>query len=419
MARGYGEAMKPADAPGAGLWAGRLTPRQADWVVVGAVLTLSLPALVHAGLSGNRPVAIGLATLPFGTLPLLWRRSHPGPVLAILAVAFAVPAIFGNAEPNSVGLLFGVGSAARYGDGRLRHVTGTAALGALLVAFAIMLVTGEVRTLGHLTGMAFGSGVAWVVGDRARTRHAYLAQLEERANRLEREREDHARRAAEAERNRIARELHDVVAHNVSVIAVQAGAARIASRDRPGQAAETLALIERTARSTLAEVRTVLGILRRADHEGPGRGPQPTLAQLDALLTRAREAGLNLEVRVQGNLDALPAMVDLSAYRIVQEALTNVMKHAAGARVHVLVNRTDRAIDMVVVDDGPGAPPNPSGGQGLIGMRERAALVGGQLTAGPALGGGFRVQAQLPVEAPAGERGAPDAAEAPAEARLP
>jgi signal transduction histidine kinase len=420
VACGYGEAMKPADVPGAGLWpAGRLEPRQVDWLVVGVVLALSLPALVHAGMSGNRPVAIGLATLPFGTVPLLWRRSHPGPVLAILAAAFALPAIFGNAEPNSVGLLFGVGSAALYGNGRVRHVTGAGAVGAMLVAFAVVLVTGEVRTLGHLTGMAFGSGVAWVVGDRTRTRHAYLAQLEERANRLEREQEDHARRAAEAERNRIARELHDVVAHNISVIAVQAGAARIASKDRPGQAAETLGLIERTARSTLAEVRTVLGILRRADHERPGRGPQPMLAQLDALVTRAREAGLHLEVRVQGKLDGLPAMVDLAAYRIVQEALTNVMKHAPGARVHLLVSRGDRAVDLVVVDDGPGAPPNPPGGQGLIGMRERAALVGGHLTAGPALGGGFRVQAQLPVEAGGDTFGAPEAAETPTEARLP
>jgi hypothetical protein len=143
VACGYGEAMKPADAPGAGLWpAARLTPRQVDWVMVGAALALSLPALVHAGLVGNKPVAIGLATLPFGTLPLLWRRSHPGPVLAILAAAFAVPAIFGNAEPNSVGLLFGVGFASRYGDGRVRHVVGAAAVGALLLAFAIMLVTG-------------------------------------------------------------------------------------------------------------------------------------------------------------------------------------------------------------------------------------------------------------------------------------
>jgi signal transduction histidine kinase len=419
VACGYGEAMNPANAPGGrSRTTARLTPRQVDWLVVGAVLALSLSALIHARMVG-RPVAIGLATLPFSTLPLLWRRSHPGPVLAILAAAFALPALFGNpAEPNSVGLLVGVGSAALYGNGRLRHITGAAAVGVLVLAFAITLITGEVTMLDHLMGIAFGSGAAWVVGDRTRTRHAYLAELEERAARLEREREDHARRAAEAERNRIARELHDVVAHNVSVIAVQAGAARLTSQERPAQGAETLALIERTARSTLAELRTLLGILRRADQEGPGREPRPTLAQLDTLVARAREAGLRLEARVEGTLEALPAMVDLSAYRIVQEALTNIMKHAPGAHTHLLVRRTDRAIDLVVVDDGPGAAPTASGGQGMIGMRERAALVGGHLTAGPALGGGFRVQAQLPVETPRAAGDAPHADESSAEARV-
>jgi signal transduction histidine kinase len=262
----------------------------------------------------------------------------------------------------------------------------------------VVLATGETRTLGHLTLSAFGSGVAWVLGDRARTRQAYLVQLEERAARLEREQEDNTRRVAEAERNRIARELHDVVAHNVSVIAVQAGAARIASQEHPARANETLGLIERTARSTLAELRTLLGILRRADGERPSRGPQPTLAHLDALVAHARDAGLRIEVRIDGSLEGLPATVDLSAYRIVQEALTNVIKHAPGASVHLLVRRNERTIDLVVVDDGPGAAPDPSGGQGLIGMHERAALVGGHLTAGAALGGGFRVRAQLPVE---------------------
>src|SRR5262249_435873 len=159
---------------------------------------LSLPALVHADLLGDKPVAIGLATLPLGTVPLWWRRSHPGSALAVLAIGFAVPAIFGHAEPNSVGLLLGVNPARLYGGRRVRLVAGAAALGALLVAFAIVLATGEVMPLGHLAILAFGSGVAWVVGDRARTRRAYLAQLEERAARLEREQHDHARRAAEA-----------------------------------------------------------------------------------------------------------------------------------------------------------------------------------------------------------------------------
>jgi signal transduction histidine kinase len=412
------EAVEPESPPRGGLWAvGRLTPAQRDWIVLGTALGLSLPAVVHAAVVGTKPVAIGLATLPFGTVPLLWRRSHPGPVLGVLAAAFALPAIFGNAEPNAVGLLFGVGSAALYGDRRVRLVAGVAALGGLLLAFAVVLTTGEAG-VGHLGVAAVGSGVAWVFGDRARTRQAYLSQLEERAARLERDQQDHARRAAEAERARIARELHDVVAHNVSVIAVQAGAARTTAQQRPEQATEAFGLIERTARTTLAELRTLLGILRRADQEGPGRGPQPSLAQLDALVARARESGLSIEVRMEGSLEALPAMVDLSAYRIVQEAVTNVMKHAPGAAVDLLVRRTDRAIDVIVVDDGPGAVPDPTGGQGLIGMRERAALVGGYLTAGPAQGGGFRVHAKLPVEAHTVGNSA-YARESPAEARLP
>jgi signal transduction histidine kinase len=417
---GYGGVMEAEGPPRAGLWMGRrLTPGQVDWLVVAGAVALSLPALVHAALLGDKPVAIGLATLPLGTVPLRWRRSHPGPVLAVLAVAYAVPAIFGHAEPNSVGLLLGVGSAALYGDRRVRLAAGTAALGALLAAFAVVLATGAASALGHLAIMAFGSGVAWVVGDRTRIRQAYLAQLEERAARLEREQHDHAHRAADAERSRIARELHDVIAHNVSVIAVQAGAARVAAPGSPAQAAETLGTIERTARSTLAELRALLGMLRRSDGQAPSRGPRPTLAQLDGLVTRSREAGLHIEVRVEGSLEVLPATVDLSAYRIVQEALTNVMKHAPGARVHLLVRRTGRAVEVIVVDDGPGPAPGPPSGQGLIGMRERASLVGGTLTAGPALGGGFRVAARLPLEPARAAGTAPPADERSAEVRVP
>jgi signal transduction histidine kinase len=301
-------------------------------------------------------------------------------------------------------------------------VAAAAGAAVLVVAFGIVLTTGSTAALGHLAAPAFGFGVAWVLGDRTRNRRAYLAELEERAARLQRERAEHARRAAEAERIGIARELHDVVVHNVSVIAVQAGAARATSHGDADRATAALGLIERTARATLTELRALLGVLRRQDQDdrsGPVLAPQPSLANLDRLLGQAREGGVHVDARVEGAARPLPATVDLAAYRIVQEALTNVMKHAPGARVHLLVSRGDRAIDLVVVDDGPGAPPNPSGGQGLIGMRERAALVSGHLTAGPALGGGFRVQAQLPVESPGCDHGAPDADETPAEARLP
>src|SRR5262249_2086014 len=163
----------------------------------------------------------------------------------------------------------------------------------------------------------------------------------------------------------------------------------------------------------------LLGMLRRSDGQAPGRGPRPTLAQLDGLVSRSREAGPRIQVRVEGSLEGLPATVDLSAYRIVQEALTNVMKHAPGAHVHLLVRRTDRAVDVIVVDDGPGPARGPSRGQGLIGMRERASLVGGKLTAGQALGGGFRVEARLPLEAARPGRSVPSADERSAEARMP
>jgi len=391
-------AMEPESPLRTGPWlAGRFTPRQMDWIVVGAAFLLSGPPLAHTAFQAHESVVVALVALPFGTIPLLWRRSHPGPVLAVVGAAFAVSAFFTAREPIGAGVIFGVFAAALYGDRGTRIAVGAVAVGAMAAAFATVLATGEARTLGHLAGTAFGSGVAWVFGDRHRTHRAYLAQLEEHAARLERDREEHARQAADEERGRIARELHDVVAHNVSVIAVQAGAARATSDGNPEQATEALGLIERTARSTLAELRTLLGILRKEGREGPALGPQPTLAQLDALVARARESGLRIETRMEGDIGDLPAVVDLSAYRIVQEALTNSLKHAPGARVELVVRRGAGELDVVVTDDGPGVSERAADGQGIIGMQERAALVGGELHAGPAPSGGFRVEARLPV----------------------
>jgi signal transduction histidine kinase len=380
--------------------AGRFTPRQVDWIVVAAAMLFSVPALAHAATVTHDSVAVALAMLPFGTVPLLWRRTYPGPVLVVVAAAFAVSATFTDRDPMAAGVLFAVFAAALYGDRRTRIVAGVFALGAMATAFATVLATGEARTLGHLAGTAFGSGAAWVFGDRTRTRRAYLVQLEERAARLEREQEELARRATEEERGRIARELHDVVAHNVSVIAVQAGAARSTSTGNLEQAAETLGVIERIARSTLAELRTLLGVLRKGERERPALGPQPTLARINALVRGAREAGLHLTLRLEGDVGDLPAALDLTAYRIVQEALTNALKHAPCARVDVLVRRDVRDLHIVVADNGPGTSEQASGGQGLIGMRERATLVGGILDAGLAPNGGFRVEARLPLQMP-------------------
>lgn len=380
-----------------GYWlAGRLSARQVDRLVFAVALLLSTPTFVLAARSGSERAVAAAVTVPFGTLPLLWRRTRPRTVLLVLAAAFTVATLLTRSDRAGAGLVFGVYAAAFYGDRRTRRGAGAVALGALLFAFGLVLGTGTARALGHAAGVAFGCGIAWVAGDRTRTRHAYLAELESRAQRLELERDEQVRRAGEEERTRIARELHDVVVHNVSVIAVQAGAARRTAHAHPDRAFTALTLVERTARDTLAELRALLGVLRRPDG-APPRQPQPTLAQVDALLAPVRDAGLDVSLTVDGAARPLPAMVELCAYRVVQEALTNAVKHAPQAQVHVLIRYHPAALELAIVDDGPGTDPAGSAGHGLIGMRERVDLLGGALEAGSAPAGGFRVTAWLPL----------------------
>jgi signal transduction histidine kinase len=234
---------------------------------------------------------------------------------------------------------------------------------------------------------------AWLLGDNLRTRRAYLRELEARAERLEREREENVRRAAAEEQARIARELHDVLAHNVSVMVVQAAAANDVFEAQPQRAREALQAIERTGRSALTELRRLLGSVRTPATEF---APQPGLAGLDVLVEGVRAAGLPVKLEVEGELDDLPTGLDLSAYRIVQEALTNAIRHADASLAEVRVRRTSDGVELEVVDDGVG-PTGNGRGQGLIGMRERASLVGGEVEAGPKPGGGFRVKAKLPL----------------------
>lgn len=391
--------MDQVQAPDAGSWlAERLTPRQVDWLVFGTALALSIGTLVHTSIAEGVDVTMGLVALPFATVPLLWRRTRPGLVLVVLAAAFAVSTVSVTAEPNGVGLLFGVYAAAVYGNERTRIVGGAVALGVLLVAFGTVLATASGRALGHLTGISFGYGLVWLLGRHIRTRHAYLAALKERAIRLERDRDEHARRATEQERTRIARDIHDVVMHNVSIIAVQAGAARTTSSSDPGRATDALGVIERTARSTLAELRALLGVLRKDDPPSPSRQPQPTLGQLEELVSQAREAGLRVEARVEGPVRPLVEIVDLCAYRVVQEALTNAIKHAPYANVQLLMRYGARDLQISVSNDCAGTSPTPRPpGHGLIGMKERVSLVGGELRTGPTRDGGFRVEVCLPL----------------------
>ncbi|MFC8364191.1 sensor histidine kinase [Streptomyces griseorubiginosus] len=265
-------------------------------------------------------------------------------------------------------------------------------------------------TLGNVAVVIFQTvpfALAWVLGDSIRTRRAYFAQLEERNARLEKEREAQAKVAVAAERARIARELHDVVAHNVSVMVVQADGAAYVLDAAPDQAKKALETISSTGRQALAEMRRLLGVLRTGEHqEGGEYVPQPDVEQIEDLVEQCRGSGLPVDFKIEGTPRPLPSGVELTAYRIVQEALTNTRKHGgphAGASVRLVY--FDDGLGLLVEDDGKGAPHElyeeggaDGAGHGLIGMRERVGMVGGTLDAGPRPGGGFRISALLPLK---------------------
>jgi signal transduction histidine kinase len=239
----------------------------------------------------------------------------------------------------------------------------------------------------------------WLAGNSVRERQQRVDLLEERAVRLQRERALSMRVARADERQRIARELHDVVAHSVSVMVVQAGAARTMLTRQPDQAADSLLAVESSGREALSELRNMLGVLTEVEAE-PELAPQPGLDQLDALVARVKQAGLPVDVRVDGSRprDLSPGL-DLTAYRIVQEALTNTLKHANGATAAVHIEYGAHDLRVEVVDSGGTVLTERGGsGRGLLGMRERVALYGGQLDAGQRPGGGFAVRASLPVQ---------------------
>ncbi|MEU6882785.1 sensor histidine kinase [Streptomyces sp. NPDC046712] len=251
-------------------------------------------------------------------------------------------------------------------------------------------------------GVFAWTGMAAAAGDAVRSRRAFVDAIRERAERAERTRDEEARRRVAEERLRIARDLHDVVAHHIALVNVQAGVAAHVMDKRPDQAKEALAHVREASRSALNELRATVGLLRQSgDPEAPTE-PAPGLAVLDELLATFRNAGLPVELARADEDADLPAAVDLAAYRIIQEALTNVQKHAGpDAKAEVSVVRVGRTVEITVLDNGvpQQAPPADTGGHGLLGMRERVTALGGRLTAAPRYGGGFRVQAILPVTA--------------------
>jgi signal transduction histidine kinase len=241
-------------------------------------------------------------------------------------------------------------------------------------------------------------------GEAVRARRSYVAELRDRAERAERTREEEARRRVDEERLRIARELHDVVSHTIGVISVQAGVAAHLLHRRPDKAAESLAAIRQASDEALGELHAMLGVLRERDGDAGGAplSPAPGLAELDALVAQAAGAGVEVRVSLEGEPRRLPPAVDLAAYRVVQESLTNVVRHAGASRADITVTQLDGRVEVEVTDDGDGME-SPSGrqvrrwGRGIAGMRERAGALGGSLEAGPRPGGGFRVLASLPL----------------------
>jgi signal transduction histidine kinase len=346
-------------------------------------------------------LALGYALALLHTLPLAARRRFPGTVLGIsVASALAVAAL--GVPPEILGpaaILVAVYSVAAYGD-RWVSLAGLAA--AELGAAAVQLTPASFQWPTPVTN-ALVIGAAWLLGHFVGVRRAYTAQLERTAE-LERARAELAHRAVAEERLRLARELHDVVAHAISVIAVQSGVGAHVAATQPEEAAKALAAIEVTSRAALIELRRLLGVLRQEGEPQGDLAPVPGLADLDALLAELAKAGLGVRLRVEGTPSQLPAGVDLSAYRIVQEALTNVVKHAGPARAQVTIGYRDQEVTVEVTDDGRGVTvPTGDGrarvGHGLIGMRERVQVFGGDLETGPRPGGGFRVAARLPFAA--------------------
>jgi signal transduction histidine kinase len=369
------------------------------------LLAAGLTALSILSARGDSSRGAHVPTLTYplmlGFLPAIaLRRRWPGSTLALMALAQAGLVVL-RTQPsaNVLAWLVAPYSAAVYATRRVQLVIAGGAAVAL-VLLGLPLGHDWPQRSNAIQLIVLGAG-AWIAGMVVRSRYAAAQEVRQRAHRLEREREEHARQVVAQERLRIARELHDIVAHKLSIVVVHAQAAQ-----RVGDAARAaglMATVEETGRSALEEMRRLLGVLRPPE-EQPATSPpqpQPGLAALDELLDQVRAAGLPVTLTLSGDPVPLPDAVDLSAYRIVQEALTNALKHAGPAHATVRLHYGQDRVDVTVADDGHGAPASvPGSGHGLTGMRERATLLGGALQAGPQPGGGFRVHVSLPISSP-------------------
>jgi signal transduction histidine kinase len=353
----------------------------------------------------TEPAYLGYLLLVLSGLVLLVRRRWPVAVFAtVVAASLAYYAAGYPDGPGWVGLFVATYTLTAHGDGQRSLKLVTAGTAVLTVGW---LLTADLQPLNAAGWVFFRIGtliMAAAVGEVVRMARVLAAEAQERAERAEQTREQEARRRVDAERLRIAREVHDTVAHAIAVINVQAGVTAHVLDKRPEQARETLVTIEQTSARALGELRATLGMLRDAADDR--RAPAPGLDQVEELVGLAREAGLDVKVEVGSSPPELASAVDQAAYRILQESITNVIRHAGPARVVVSLTYGPSELELRVADDGRGLPAIGAGagagadgdGRGIIGMRERAALLGGELTVGPQPGGGFQVQARLPLQ---------------------
>ncbi len=373
-----------------------------------ALLALAFVVWTQLDLWGHAPAGLRVAggrsslavLLLLMTLPLAIRRRSPAATLLIVTASLVIAAAVvrhstGVPVEVFIALLIAFYSVGAHCDERRAPFV---AAFALAVIAAVDLARPGFFNGGHSARPAawLAFTIAWLVGRDMRRRRQHVTVLESRAARLEREREEKAQLAVSEERSRIARELHDIVAHGVSVIVAQARAGPHLVHD-PERTTGVFRAIESSGREALIELRRLLGILR-SDDQQLAIGPQPGLDSLQSLVEQVRVSGLPVHLRIEGEPVQLPAGVDLSAYRIVQEALTNVVKHASATSAEVMIRYDSRALELDVLDDGRGATASVNGdGHGLIGMRERASLYGGTIETGPRTGGGYAVHARLPL----------------------
>jgi signal transduction histidine kinase len=381
-----------------------MDPLLIDGITALAVFALMAQQLLtrHVLLPGQHPTTV-LTWLLAAVIvaPILTHRRFPRASVAVCLAAVALFAAGRYVAYPGYAIFVLTFDIALHSDEQVSVPTLFAS--AVVLGVAVDLQPAKVAVLATYLLSEIFVGAAWLLGWNLRRRRARWAELRARTERLEREREEEARRAVTEERLRIARELHDVIAHSMSVIAVQSAVGNHVIDAQPAEARQALAAIEATSRSALTEMRRLLGVLRQ---EGEPRGsltPAPGLADLGSLVSQVRDAGLQVWINVEGQRESVPPGIDLSAYRVIQEALTNVIKHAGSAAATVTIRYRDDSVTVEIANQAPAVPvahvpaPRTGSGHGIIGMRERVAVFGGEFSAGPRPDGGFLVRACFPI----------------------